>query len=95
MAEERGEERKDATRERPARESGRKSAASREREEKREAVEAEKYRRGQLWFGVGLVVAFVGILPLMKHTLPDWPSVICFAVTAYLFYLGNRVGKTG
>ena len=58
-----------------------------------EKQEPEDDFPGQFWFVLGLVVAFVGMCPLLTHTLPHWPSLIFFAATGGLFYMGNRVRK--
>ncbi len=49
--------------------------------------------KAQTWFLIGLGTTMAGCIDLMKHNLPHWPSLICFAGTAVLFWTGNQVRK--
>jgi hypothetical protein len=49
--------------------------------------------KAQTWFLVGLGAALLGCLDLMRHGIPHWPALICFAGTALLFWTGNGVRK--
>jgi threonine/homoserine/homoserine lactone efflux protein len=49
--------------------------------------------KAQTWFLVGLVTTLLGCLDLMKHGIPHWPALICFAGTALLFWTGNQVRR--
>ena len=49
--------------------------------------------KAQTWFVVGLVAILAGFIDLMKHGIPHWPALVCFAATALLFWVGDRTRR--